>query len=246
MFTPLFRHSSAIQRFGTTIEPRAFIQFVTVKEFPAHAVAAELELQHKTEALAFLRVHEWPAESRSRRPVRNVVADAIGSMPKDVPSVSCTVLCWNSRAAKPSCLPVLRSSLDIKKFNLYSVALVMDKNQRRERPTLSHGLSPVLQKNRSKDFPKTVTAGEFSFLLGSHSDSILGQLREKVPENVSQQIETAKCRISIRWSINSIHIFVDVPEWRTHDSAFLCNPSMSDLVDEIQGVRPGVCIERPG
>jgi hypothetical protein len=102
-----------------------------------------------------------------------------------------------------------------------------------EWPTLSHGLSPVLQGNCPTGFQKTVTAVELSFLLHYHSDSILAQSREKVSANVTKQIGIEKCLTSIPWSINSIHVSVDVPISKTHHSAFLSNTSTSDLVDEI-------------
>ena len=46
-------------------------------------------------------------------------------------------------------------------------------------------------------------------------------------------LRTEKCWISIRWCINSIRIFVDVPEWRTHNSAFLYNPRVSKRLLDI-------------
>jgi hypothetical protein len=77
MLTLLSQHLSGIRPFGIIIEPRAFIRFLTAQEFPAHAFTASLELHHETESFALLRSKEWSAESRSRRPVGKVVADAI-------------------------------------------------------------------------------------------------------------------------------------------------------------------------
>jgi hypothetical protein len=50
---------------------------------------------------------------------------------------------------------------------------------------------------------------------------------------VKQTIDTAKCLISVLWSVIGIPNLADVPKGESYDSAFFCNVVVPNLVENI-------------
>jgi hypothetical protein len=84
-------------------------------------------------------------EPRSRRPLTDDVTDAIGSMLKERPFISCKVLCRHFHIAKTRWLRVPRERFGMKKSNHCWISSVLAMNRNAEGPTVSHGLSVVFQ-----------------------------------------------------------------------------------------------------
>jgi hypothetical protein len=125
---------------------RAIISFLTRKSLHASAIAAELKLVYKTEVLALSivkKLHKRFAEGRTLlydsprcgRPLTNNFAEAISSMLKQRPYLSCKVLCRRFHIAKGTCLQILHDTISINKFHLRWVPHALDTNQKAERVT---------------------------------------------------------------------------------------------------------------
>jgi transposase len=226
------------------MEQRAVIRFFTLKGLPSRAIAAELESVYAGEALALSTVKKWRKrfaqgrtalcdDPRSGRPLMNDLAEAIASMLKERPFLSCKVLCRHFRIAKGSCLRILHDNLGMKKLNLRWVPHSLDANQKGERVALSHELLAVLERDRRNQFRNVVTGDESWFFLYYSHDSIWTQSRDEVPERISQKIDTEKCLLSVLWSVSGIHSLTDVPKGSTYNSAFLCDIVIPELVQNI-------------
>jgi hypothetical protein len=75
--------------------------------------------------------------------ITNDLAEAISSMLKERPDLSCKVLCWDFRITKRTCFRILHDTLEMKKFHLLWVLHALVTNQKAERVTLSDGFLSV-------------------------------------------------------------------------------------------------------
>jgi hypothetical protein len=167
---------------------------------------------------------------RSGRQLSNDLAEAIASMLKEKPFASCKVLFRHFRIVKTTCLRILHDNLGMKKFNLRWVSHALNSSQKAERVTLSHKILAVLESDRRNSFQNVIIGDEFWFFLYYHRDSIWAQSRDEVPERINQKIDSEKCLISVRWSVNGIHSLEDVSTGITYDSAFFCDIIVPSLV----------------
>jgi hypothetical protein len=188
---------------------------------------------YKEDALALATVKKWYKRfvegrtslcdnPRSGRPLSNDLAEAMASMLKEKPFVSCKVLCRHFRIAKTTCPRILHDNLGMKRFNLRWVPHALNSTQKAERVMLSHEILAVLESNRRNSFQDVITGDESCFFFYYLRDSIWAQSRDEVPETISQKIDSEKCLISVLWSVNGIHSLEYVPKGTTYDSALLC------------------------
>jgi hypothetical protein len=126
--------SVCVCTFRIFLEQRAVIRFLMPKGLCASAIAAKLKSVYETEELALSTVkkgHKPFAEGRallsddpkSGRPLTNDLAEAISSMSKERPYLSCKVLCRHFRIAKGTCLRILHGTLGMKKLHLGTAAI---------------------------------------------------------------------------------------------------------------------------
>jgi hypothetical protein len=112
------------------MEQQAVIRFFTLKGLCVPALAAELEMASGAEALVFLTVKKWRmrfAEGRtwlcddpkSGKTLTHDLAEAVRSMLKERPFISCKLLAGHFRIKKASCLRILYESLGMRKVNLH-------------------------------------------------------------------------------------------------------------------------------
>jgi histone-lysine N-methyltransferase SETMAR len=226
------------------MERRAVIRFFTLKGVSSRAITAELEPVYAGDALVLPTIKKWRKHftqkrtslcdyPRSGRPLTNDPAEAIASMLKERPFLSCKVLCRDFRIAKASCLRILHDDLRMKKFKLRWVPHTLDANQKDKRMTLSHELLAVLESDRRNHFRNVITGNESWFFLYYSHESIWVQSRDEVPERITQKIDAEKCLLSVLWSVTGIHSPIDVPKGTTYNSAFLCDVVVPDLVRNI-------------
>jgi transposase len=99
------------------MEQRAVIRFFTLKGLPSRAIAAELKSVYAADALALPTVKKWRKrfahgrtslcdDPMSGPPLTNDLTEAITSILKERPFLSCKVLCRHFRMAKASCLRI--------------------------------------------------------------------------------------------------------------------------------------------
>jgi transposase len=130
------------------MEQRVVICFLTRKGLRASAIAAELKLLAETEALALSTVKKWCrrfaegrislyGDPRCERPLTNNLVEAISSLLKERPHLSCKVLCQHFRIAKRTCFRILHDTLGVK--NPISVGFPLSWTQiRRPKESLYH------------------------------------------------------------------------------------------------------------
>jgi transposase len=149
--------------FKILMEQRAVIHFLTFKGLLASAIPAKLKSVSETDSLALSTVKKWRkrfAEGRTslnngprhRRSITNDLAEAISSMLKERPSLSCKILYRHFHIAKGTCLRILHDALGMKKFHLRWVPHALDRNQSAKRVTLSHRILSVLHGVRFTGF----------------------------------------------------------------------------------------------
>jgi AraC-like DNA-binding protein len=99
-------------------------------------------------------------DPRCGKLLANDWAEAIPSMLKERPWLSCKALCRHFRIAKRTCLWIFYDMLGMKRFHLCWVACALDMNQKTERVTLSYGILSELQRIRSTGFQSVITGDE--------------------------------------------------------------------------------------
>jgi hypothetical protein len=120
----------------------------------------------------------WKGEPRytatqgAEDPAPNDLDEAISSMLKEKPYLSCKVLCPHFRFANGTCLRILHDVLGMKKFHLRWVSHALDTNQKAEKVTLSRGIHSVLQTIRSTGFQSVITGHKSWFFLCYPRDPI--------------------------------------------------------------------------
>jgi hypothetical protein len=145
------------------MEEQAVIPFLILKRLRGSAIAAKVKLVYATEALALSTVKKWRkrfAERRTalyddanyRRNPTNDLAEAISSLLKERPCLSCKVLCQHFRIAKGTCLRLLHDTFGMKTSHLRLVPHALYTNGKAERVMLSHGILLALQSIRSTGF----------------------------------------------------------------------------------------------
>jgi hypothetical protein len=180
------------------MEQRAVIRFLATKGLRASAMA-ELKSVYDTEALALSTVEKWRKRFAERRTslyddprcgkyLSHDLAEAISSILKERPCLSCKVLCRHFRIVKWIYLRIIYDTLGITKFHLRWVLHALDTNQKAERVTLTYGILSVLQSVRSPGFHSVITGDESWFFLYYPRDSIWAPPRDEVPETVSQKM----------------------------------------------------------
>jgi hypothetical protein len=125
--------------FGIFMEQRTVIRFLTLNGLHVSGIAAELKLVSEAEACAISRVSKWPkrfaeggtslyGDLKCEKFLINDSAEAISSMLKDRPYLSCKVLCRRFRIAKRTCLQILHDTPSMKKGHFRSVFRALDTN----------------------------------------------------------------------------------------------------------------------
>jgi hypothetical protein len=66
--------------------------------------------------------------------------------------------------------------------------------------------------------------------LYDYRDPPRAQLRDELPEKVSERIDTEKSLILILWSVSSLHSLADIPEGTTCHSVFCCDAVIVNLL----------------
>jgi hypothetical protein len=184
--------------FRILLEQRAVIRLLTLKGLHAFAITAELKSVYGTGALAISTVKKWSKRFLEGRTVQcggprcgrshtSDLAEAISSLLKERPYLSCEVLFGHFRIAKGTCLRILHDTLGMKKFQLRWVPHAMDTNQKTKRVTLSYGILRyyrvfVLVVSRRSSLE--IAHGSFCTIL---PDSIWVSSQDEVPERVSQK-----------------------------------------------------------
>jgi transposase len=167
----VLRTSTRVLILRIFMEQRAIIRFLTRKSLPASAIAPELKPVSETEALTLSTVKKWRKrfaerrilrydDPRCGRPHTNDLVEAISSMLKERPDLSCNVLCPHFCITKGTCLRILHDTFGMKKLHLRWVPHALDTNQRAERVILSHGILSVFQSVCSTGLQNVITGDE--------------------------------------------------------------------------------------
>jgi transposase len=223
------------------MEQRAGGRFLLLKALNPPLIHSEPESIYHQHALALPTVCKWLArfrdgrtelsdDSRSGRPRKSDLAGPISSMLKERPFSSCKLLARHFRVTKATCLRILREDLELKRFHLRWVAHTLDSTYKRNRVALSHELLDILRPEQECSSAHVMTGDEWWFFQHYPNESACLESQDELPARVKQTIDTEKCRISVLWSVNGIHWFVDVPKWESYHSAFFCNVVVPSLV----------------
>jgi hypothetical protein len=153
------------------MEQQAVIPFLILKRLRGSAIAAKVESVYETEAITVSTVKKRRkrfVEGRTslyddpsgRRNVTNDLSEAISSVVKESPCLSCKVLCQHFRIAKRTCLRILHDTLGMKKSHLRRVPHALYTNRKAERVTLLYGILLALQNIRFTGFQSVTTGDE--------------------------------------------------------------------------------------
>jgi hypothetical protein len=127
--------------FKIEMERRPLIRFFTLNGLKARVIHTEVQSVCGLEALARPTVTNWRRrfhqgradmfdDPRSKRPLTNGFASAIGSVLEERPFSSCKVLCHRFWTGKAASLRILQDKLDLKRFHLYWVSHALRLNRR--------------------------------------------------------------------------------------------------------------------
>jgi hypothetical protein len=80
------------------------------------------------------------------------------------------------------------------------------------------------------DFECVITGDELRFSSYKPPDKAWEASRDELPERIKRKIDRGKCLISLLWSVNGIHYFIDVPPEMKYSSSFFCDTVMPGLI----------------
>jgi hypothetical protein len=178
------------------MERQALIHLLALKDIRASAISPELKPVYETEALVLLtakKSHKRFQDGRTslyddprcRRPFTNDWAEAMSSMLKKRPYISCEVLCRHFRIAKGTCWRILHDMLGTK-ISIF-VEFPMPWTQTRG---LKESLYPTKFGRYYRAFVGfhiVITGDESWFFLYYPRDLIWPSSRDEVSERISQE-----------------------------------------------------------
>jgi hypothetical protein len=94
-------------------------------------------------------------------------------------------------------------------------------------------LLTAVMEQKASNCQRTITGDESQFFLYYPGDSVSGASREGHPQRVKQKTVTAKCLVSILWSVNRISSLLDVPKATTYSRAFFTDAVMPSLIETV-------------
>jgi hypothetical protein len=126
------------------MEQRGVIRFFTLKGLKAKEIRTELESVSGPETLALSTVKKWRKrfqegrteliyDPRPGRPVTQDLVEAIQSMLREWPFLSCKVLCRHFHIGKAACLRILHNDFGLIKCHLHWMSHTLTADQKSER-----------------------------------------------------------------------------------------------------------------
>jgi hypothetical protein len=100
---------------------------------------------------------------------------------------------------------------------------------------MSHfpALLEVVCREQQNNFDYVITGDELWLFLHYPNESVWAGSRDEVPVHIKQIIGTDKCLISVLWSVNWIHSFVDILKGESYNSSFFGFVIVPGLVEDI-------------
>jgi hypothetical protein len=192
----------------STLEQRAVIRYLTLKNLSVAEIATILQSVYGTDALKYLMVSKWrfPFQdashdlfdlARSGRPYWSDLAAPIQSLLQQFPFISRNALCRKLKIGKATCLRVLHDDLHLKKFNLCCVLHSLEADLKRLRVELSRELLQTAEQNQQYEFEYILTRDESWFFFEYVHHSYQAANSDDVSEIPKQKVQSDMCLISI-------------------------------------------------
>jgi hypothetical protein len=119
------------------------------------------------------------------------------------------------------------------RFHLRWVPHNLSSNRQSERISYSSFLRAKIVDAEQTDFERIITEDKSWFFVLYPHDSTWAGFRDEFPQRVRQDIESAKCLISILWSVNGMHSLIEISKGITYHAVFFCEQIDPNVVVNI-------------
>jgi hypothetical protein len=89
-------------------------------------------------------------------------------------------------------------------------------------------------RQKATGFQQIITGNKSWFFFYHPRDSVRVTSRDELPQRIKQRIDTEECLVSIHWSVNGIHSFLNVPKGITYNTTFFIDFGLPSLIENFR------------